>query len=1034
MRQKKISQDQSVLSASVLRFFLFTLIMLITCIPNVMSQVSNESIVNGRVTDKNNEPIIASVVEKGTGRGVTTDENGEFKLQVSNLDVILIISSTGYESREVFLGGKTNISISLDLVDSQMDEVVVVAYGTQKKETITGAISSIHTKEIKQSPAANLAVSLAGRLPGLTAIQRSGQPGRDVTQLYIRGQGTVNTQSPIVLVDGVERELTYIDPNEIATVTILKDASATAIFGVRGANGVILVTTRRGDQEVPAVSLLAETGMQSFPRFIQPVNAYEFATLRNLALMNDGLPTAYSEDAIERYRLQDDPKRYPNTNWEKLLMKKYALQQRYNLNISGATKNVNYFVNAGYLKQAGQFNTEKDLNYDPSFNLDRFNFRSNIDIRINKSLKALLNVAGYLEKRNNPYALGEDDPMRWIIYFLNRLPANVPGPLTDEGEVITSGDVDHPAYGLINRSGYIQQTTSNVLATFGMEQNLDFITKGLSIKAIMSFDSRSVNNFMANRDYEKYIQIIDPNLKGADGKDSVYFRPFNNDQNTPLNITGIRNFATQTNAQAFINYNRSIGRHTMSGLVLYQRQTRMIDQELPYKLEGSAVRLTYGFDSRYFLEFNGGYNGSEQFAKKNRFGFFPAVSGSWVIKNEKFLKDVNSISSLKIRGSYGKVGNDRIGDRRFLYLDDIQVVGGGFSGSLDAGRQIVTSLLKNEHLQWEVARKTNVGIEVGFLNSIFIEVDWFNEKRNNILRNRGIIPILNGYPNDVLPPVNIGVVHNKGYEIQLGYQKAINKDLQIFARLNLNHARNKQIFADEPELPESYAYRFRETGYPIGQFFGYVVDGYFQDQADIDNSPEQSVGGHESRPGDFKYKDLNNDGKINERDIAPIGYSRVPEYQYGAAMNINYKQFDISVLFQGVSNVSNYFSEQGIFATNGVANYVDRHLYSWTEEKFSKGEEIRYPRLTTQSNPNENLNSFFIINTSYLRLKNAEIGYTIPSKVSSKIFIKSCRIYVNGLNLITWDKMPIKDVDPEMRRTQAYPLPRIYNVGVNVTF
>lgn len=1013
----------------------FSLMMLfITSLIPAFSQQNTGAVVNGRILNNQGKPLTASVVERNTSNGTTANAEGYFTLRVSNLQTTLIISSVGFKDSSLALNGRSNIEINLQQSDSKLDDVVVVAFGTQKKETVTGAISSIKTKEIKQSPAANLAVTLAGRLPGLTSIQRSGQPGRDVTQLFIRGQGTVNAQSPIVLVDGIERDLTYIDPNEIETITILKDASSTAIFGVRGANGVIMVTTKRGASEIPEINFIAETSTQDFPRFITPVNSYDYASLRNLALRNDGLPEEFSADALEHYKKQDDPLRFPNTDWRNLLLKDYSLQQRYNLNISGASKAVKYFVNAGYLNQGGQFKNEKNLAYDPSFKLERYNFRSNIDVQLNKSLKIFLNVAGYLEQRNTPYALGGDDPTDWIIYFMNRLPATVPGPTTPDGDVITAGDVDRPAYGLVNRSGYTQQKRSNVLATFGMEQNLDFITKGLSARAVASFDSRITNNLAASRSYAKYTQVINPNLPGSDGQDSVYYRQFNNDQNTPLSIGGDRAFETLSNIQLFLNYYRRFNKHSLTGLALYQQQSRVINNELPYKLKGAAARISYGYDNRYFLEFNAGYNGSEQFAKGNRYGFFPALSASYVISNEQFLKGNSALTLLKLRGSYGLVGNDRIGSRRFLYLDDIQVNGGGFSGSLGNGQQIATNLLKNENLQWEVSKKTNIGLELGLFKDISIIADVFFEKRDNILRNRGIIPVLNGFPVSVIPPVNLGIVENKGYEIEMSYRKIFSKDFSLLARVNVNHAVNKQIFADEPLLPDSYAYQYRETGYRIGQYFGYVVDSYFKDEDDVKNSPVQTVGGHESRPGDFKYKDLNGDGLVNERDIAPIGYSAVPEYQYGAAFSINYKDLDISALFQGVSNVSNYYSQQGVFATNGVNNYVARHLDSWTEEKAAQGDAINYPRLTTQANPNENPNSFFIINAGYVRLKNVEIGYTLPLKLSNKIHCKRVRFYVSGLNLITWDKLPTKEFDPELTNSRVYPITRMYNAGINIAF
>ncbi|MET6996508.1 SusC/RagA family TonB-linked outer membrane protein [Chitinophaga defluvii] len=987
--------------------------------------------ITGSVTDEKGEILIGvSILVKGTQTGTVTDAQGKYTI-AANSGSVLVFRYIGYQTQEVTVGSENPINVSLLAVPGGLDEVVVIAYGTQKKETVTGAIASIRTREIKQSPAANLAVTLAGRLPGLTSIQRSGQPGRDITQLFIRGQGTINAQSPIILVDGIERDLTYIDPNEVESITILKDASSTAIFGVRGANGVILVTTKRGTSEEPEINFVAEAGAQDFPRFITPVNAYDFASLRNLALTNDGLPAEYSADALKYYKSQEDLLRYANTDWRKLLVKNYSYQQRYNLNVSGASKNTRYFVNAGYLNQGGQFNTERDLNYDPSFKLNRYNFRSNIDIQLNKNLKAFLNVAGYLEQRNSPYAVGGDNPIDWIIYFMNRMPAVVPGPLTPDGQVITYSDIDHPAYGLINRSGYTQQKRSNVLATYGMEQNLDFITKGLSVKAIVSFDARTVNNLEATRKYEKYIQIINPNLQGVDGRDSVYYRPFNNDQNTPLTIGGGRSFETLSNFQGFVNYAKTIGKHDLSGMLLYQQQNNIINNELPFKLMGMAARVTYGYNARYFLEFNAGYNGSEQFAAGQRFGFFPAVSASWLISNESFLHDNSIFNLLKLRGSFGKVGNDRIGNRRFLYLDDIQVVGGGFSGSLGNGQTINYNLLKNAQLQWEVAKKYNLGLEVGLFNQFNLVADVFYEKRDNILRNRGIIPELNGLPMEVLPPVNIGVVENKGYEIELNYKKAFSKDLSLLARINLNYATNRQIYADEPLLPQDYAYRYRETDYRIGQMFGYIVDGYFADQNDIAKSPVQNVGGHESRPGDFKYKDLNNDGVINERDIAPIGYSNVPEYQYGAAFNLTYKGLDFSVLFQGISNVSNYYSDQGVF---GDKNYVARHLESWTAERAASGMPINYPRLSTQANPNERPNSFFILNASYLRLKNMEIGYTFPARWSKAIGAKRLRIYANGLNLLTWDKLPTKEFDPELTNSRVYPITRLYNWGVNFTF
>lgn len=1009
----------------------------LTCV-NLMAQ---GKVISGTVTDNDDGASIpgVSVKLKGTTIGVSTDINGKFSLNVPAKSSVIIFSFIGYETLEKPIGNENSVmNVKLKSSSQGLNQVEVVAFGTQKKASVTGAISSIQTKEIKQSPAANLAVTLAGRLPGLSVLQRSGEPGRDLTQLFIRGQGTINAQSPIILVDGVERDLTFIDPNEVESVTILKDASSTAIFGVRGANGVILVTTRRGTSEVPEINFTAETGGQDFTRIAQPVNAFQYATLRNLANTNDGLPPVYSADALAAYQSGSDPIRYPNTNWIKELVRNFSPQSRYNLNIAGAGKAVNYFVNAGVLNQAGNFKTGDNLNYDPSFKLNRYNFRSNIDLQINKSLKAFLNIAGYLEKQNSPFGVsiastgqGGDSPSLYVLANIYDLPSNIPGPLTPDGSVSTNSTIINAPYGLLNRSGYRQQTRSNVTASYGMEQNLDFITKGLSARAVVSFDTKSINNLNASRTFVKEVQTINPNVLGPDGKSLVTYNPFNADINSPLSISGTGNFSSNSNFQGFLNYNRTFGKHTVGGLLLFQQQQNIIDSQLPFNLIGVSNRLTYGYDNRYFAEFDAGYNGSEQFAKGRRFGFFPAASGAWVVSNEKFWQNIKVVNSLKIRGSYGVVGNDRIGTNRFVYLDNINTAGGGSSASLGNGQTINILLLGNPNLQWEVAKKADIGLEVGFLKSFNLVVDVFSEKRNNVLERRGTIPILNGLPLSVLPAVNVGKIDNKGYEVELNYKKYIKKDFSILSRVNVSYATNKQTFVDEPQLPADYAYRYRQQGYRIGQNFGYIIDKYFTSQQEIDSSPVQNVGGHVSKPGDFKYKDLNGDGVIDAKDIAPVGYSVVPEYTFGAALSINYKGFDLSVLFQGVTNVSNFYQSRGTFPGS---NYYVNHLDSWTADRAAAGQPINYPRLTTVASPNENSNSFFVLDASYVRLKNVEIGYTLPLSLSSKIGSKRVRIYANGLNLFTWDRLPTKQFDPELTGELSYPVLRVINFGANVAF
>ncbi len=1001
--------------------------------------VDEQQLVSGRVTDSLGNPIEGvSILVQGTSRGTATDAQGRYQIQADPGDV-LVVRNVGYMMQEVTVNGQTGVDVVLLEDQSDLGEVVVVAYGTQKKATITGAINSITTKEIKQSPAANLAVTLAGRLPGLTAIQRSGEPGRDATQLFLRGLGTLNGQNPIILVDGVERDLTYIDPNEVENVTILKDASSTALFGVRGANGVILVTTKRGTNNKPGIAVTAEYGLQDFTRDQSVLSSYDWARLKNEAWRNDnpdveeGNPSnqpPYSAYALERFRLQDYPEAYPNNNWPDLLFEDFVAQSRYNLNLTGGGDYVNYFVNVGHLNQGGQWKVSPDLEYDPSSYLKRYNFRSNIDAVLNKArtLKTFLNAAGYLEKVNSPRVESAEIFRRAFNYF----PVILPGPLAPNGEVLQgSGFYNENPWAHINRSGYRQDTRSNVTASWGLEQNLDILTKGLSARFMASFDTRSIYNLTASKTWERWTQIIDPNTQNAAGQDSVSYQRVSTDvENTPLSTSTSSTFESFSNFQFFVNYNRTFAdRHAFTGLLLAQQEVRIRPGDrLPFNLRGLAARVSYGFDNRYHVEFNAGYNGSEQFAKGNRYGFFPSLSAGWVISNESFLANNPTITLLKIRASIGQVGSDYLGNRRFLYLDNIQMVRGGYSGTLGRGNLINESYIGNPNVRWEVANKQNVGLELGLFNELNVTLDVFNERRNNVLINRGGVPNLYGIPSGSLGPVNIGVVENRGYELEANYNKRISNDWSVLVKANFNHAKNKVIFTDEPTLVGDYAAQYRKQGYPIGQLFGYKTDGYFNSVEEIEASGLTYVG-RAPRSGDFKYVDQNQDGLIDERDIIAIGYSSVPEYTFGGALSVQYKNFDLSLLFQGCLNVSGQFTGDAVFEQY---DFRKRHLAAWTPDRAADGSDIHFPALSLSLSSSEQPNDFFIEDRSFIRLKNAELGYNLPAGFTS--VFQSARIYVNGLNLFTWDKMQIKDYDPEVSNQNSYPVYRVFNVGVNLNF
>ena len=1033
MKMNRILQFPYFTKVGMIGFLIFT---------SFLSFAQQKIIVNGNVFTENNVPLAGvSVNVKNSSGGTATDAEGKFTIQVGK-GATLVLSFVGYEEKQVLVNNEASAAnIQMVSITSTLDNVVV-AYGIQKKVTVTGAISSIQTKEIKQSPAANLAVTLAGRLPGLTAIQTSGEPGRDATLLYLRGQGTINGQNPIILVDGVPRDITSIDPNEVETITILKDASSTAMFGVRGANGVILVTTKRGKIGKPEINFTAESGVQGFTTLPSQVSSYDYARLRNQAGVNDSLGQNFffSDATLQHYKLQDDPLRYPNNDWSKILMRKYVPQTRYDMNLSGGGEYVKYFINAGYLHQGGLWKVDQK-NYDPSAYLNRYNFRSNIDAYLNKNktLKTFLNVAGYLEKVNTPDVLPGSAPSEKTIYLLGTVYStspNQPGPLTPDGQVVNGGN-DYSAYGQINRSGYTQESRSNVTSSFGMEQDLKFITPGLSAKFMMSFDTRAVYDLSASQTYEQWRQVIDPNLQGVDGKDSVYYLKFGNTLNTPLSTSTTTSFQSYTNLQLFMNYNRTFGKHAVTGLLLAQQDQRIQPGDrLPFNLRGLASRITYGYDNRYFVEFNAGYNGSEQFAKGHRYGFFPAVSAGWVISNEQFLKDNPVISLLKLRASFGEVGNDQLGGQRFLYLDNVSIAGGGYSQNLGLGQTVNESFIGNPDLSWEIARKTNFGLDLSFFNQLNISVDIFNEKRDNMLINRQTIPALNGFPGG-LPPLNLGRMKNHGYEIELNYKKSINKDLGVIVKLNFNQAKNQVEFIDESKRTADYAYQYRQTGYSYGQFFGYIANGFWSSQDEI-NKSGLKLSGKQARPGDLKFVDMNGDKIIDDKDIAPIGYTQVPQNTYGAAFSVNYKNFDISILFQGVAKVSNYLAGPGVYENQGsISSYRSRMLNAWTPERLKAGLPIDFPALTTSVSSSESVtNTFFLENTSYLRLKNVEIGYTLPLKWSEKIGSDKIRFYSNGLNIFTWTKMHNKDFDPELSRfgTLTYPIERVFNFGVNVVF
>ena len=1009
-------------------------------------------VITGKVVEADGQPLPGTtIVIKGTLQGTTTDANGAYSLLVPNESATLVFSYIGFTTQEIVVGRQRVINITLIEDALQMEEVVVVAYGSQKKVTVTGAIATVQTKELKQSSAANLSVALAGRLPGLTALQSSGMPGNDAVNLYLRGMGTVNGASPLILIDGIQREnLSQLDPNEVASISILKDASSTAVFGVRGANGVILVTTRQGEG-TSQLNVSAEYGLQSLSTRFDRIHSWEFAELRNQAARNDGISEEnlpFTPYMIQKYRDGSDRVFYPDRDIFHDYFHSFAPQSRINLNYSGSTDKIKYFVNAGYLNQQGLIKTEtnKARGYDPSFKMNRYNFRTNIDYKIFNNLKVSAKLASYLEQMNSTNAYRWNEDINVMVSQLMQnvwtLPPTYPGPLTvagygvPENQGVETSSFEASFYGLINRMGYNARTSAQFTTSVGMEWGLDFITQGLSTKAIISYDGTSYTNTRGNAANALYIAYV---ARSADEECS--YSAYRDLDLTDETITIGRWGASRyyMNLQYALDYARQFGRHNVTGMFLLQRDNwENNSADLPYNILGMSGRFTYNYDQRYMAEFNAGYNGSEQFHKDHRFGFFPAFSAGWVVTNESFLRDHRWLTHMKLRASYGKVGNDRLGGERFLYRTVVSEVGGPYS-QLGLSKKIVQGKIGNELLSWEIAEKQNYGVDFQLFRDFSLSFDVFNEQRNNVLITRNTVPVFQGVPIGNLPKVNIGQIKNHGYETEAAYNKRMGNGLTFMVKGNFAYNRNEMVFMDEVIQPDDYAVRYRSTGYSIGQYFGYRIDksngnGYINTPQELEAVRAMYKGGGTPRLGDFIYSDESGNGVVDEKDFVPIGYPTVPRITYGFSGNAAYKGFDVSFLFTGIARSStsftNGFKESG--TTDGF--YTNLHRSAWTAERYLNGDRISYPALAMASSVSHEPNDFTIFNRSFIRLKTVELGYHFPEKWMKSLDISRMRVYVNANNLWVWSKLPVKTVDPEQTGSDVVPLMRMMNFGLNIAF
>lgn len=1042
------------------------LLLMVVGTGTVLAQQSGKTI-TGKVLDENNQPMPGvTIIVDGTTNGTMTGPDGTFTLGGVPSGATVIVSCIGYTD-QVLPEGKSNYVVSLVPDSEMLEETVVVAFGQQKKLSVTGAISTVASADLRKTTSTRLDNALAGRVTGLTSMQSGGgQPGVDGATMYLRGAATTNGKSPLILVDGVERDnIRTIDMNEVESISVLKDASATALYGVQGANGVILIQTRKGQKGKAQLNISVDQSWTSFTKEPSRLHSWEYCELRNEALMNDRQAPEFSEETIAKFRnplLGLDPSSpdydnqvairkavYCDNDYYRMYLKSNTPQTRANANISGGTDFVNYFVNVGYIHQGGNLNTESPdyLGYDPQCYMNRLSLRSNLDFHITKNLTASLNIASYAENVNMP-AVGDlyRGDQSWmitdIIYQSQTILPISPGPVTDprfggvSDGVVGYNYLDRSAYEIINRRGFHTNKRKNLNTQFSVNWDLgELVTKGLSVNGMAAYDTYNIGVLEGRKKERVY------NVRVDYDSETLSYSSSNGDKIEPLTMTSSRLSNYQIYVQGSINYARTFGKHNVTAMATaYRRFWEGTSADIPYNVLGTAARATYSFDDRYLVEGNLGYNGSEQFAPSKRFGLFPSGSIGWIASNESFLKGNKYLTWLKFRASYGLVGNDSMGGLRFLYQDDNKIQSGnGFVQGL-GGKIVKEGLIGNKSITWELSKKMNLGIEIGLFKDFRINVDYFTEKRDQILLKRRTVPSFQGVSSDYIPRVNMGKVDNHGVDVEVSYSHTFNKDFSISSRVNFGFNDNTAIELDEPMRSEEYAYQYHEEGFRLGQEFGYLIDwdspgnGYFTSQDEIDSYYPYGFGG-KPRVGDFVYKDVNGDGVIDQKDLSPIGYSTtVPGLNYGISLGLNFKGIDFNVLFSGLGRYSKYYSGQGVVEWTKQGTYFDWTRNGWTEERYKNGEKITYPAISTTKTVSHTENDFFIQNRSFLRLKNIELGYTLPERFLSKVGVKALRVYVSGQNLFVWDNLRITHVDPEQNNSYGYPITKNVTLGLNINF
>ena len=1029
--------------------------------PASTEQQQNKRKISGRVTDIKGEPLIGvNVTVDGDANGSITNMDGLYEIFVTKKSVVLKFTYIGFKTSEIRTNASTNIyDVTLEEQVNELEETVIVGYGTQRKISNIGAQSSMKMEDIK-TPSASLTTTLAGRLAGVVAVQRTGEPGKDAADIWIRGISTPNTSSPLVLVDGVERSFNDIDPEDIESLTTLKDASATAVYGVRGANGVILIKTKPGKVGKPTVSADYYESFTRFTKMVDLADGITYMNAANEAMRNDGIATKYTEDQIRNTIAGKDPYLYPNVDWLKEIFNDWGHNRRVNVNVRGGSEKVAYYASVSYFNETGMTVTDKNIDtYDSKMKYSRYNFTTNLNIDVTPTTKVEIGAQGYLGEGNYPAISSADlynaamsiSPVEYPKMFFVNGEAFVPG-------TSTNNNFNNP-YSQATRRGYDNLTKNQIYSNLRVTQDLDMLTKGLKLTAMYAFDVYNeihVHQDRAESTYNFLDTSVPYDMNGQPILQRIY------EGSNVLSYKQETSGNKKTYLEASLNYDRTFNDdHRVSALFLFNQQSKLLypkgtlEDAIPYRMMGIAGRATYSWKDRYFAEFNIGYNGAENFSPKHRFGTFPAFGVGWVVSNEKFWQPLSkAVSFLKIRYTDGKVGNSEVSDRRFMYLDQMKENGDygykfGPNGTKWSGYETVNMAVD---LIWEESRKQDLGIDLKLFNDdLSIVFDLFKERRENILLKREhSIPSFLGY-NTSAPYGNIGIIENKGFDGTIEYNKRINKDWVIALRGNVTFNKDKWI---QGELPEQKYEWMNQYGHNINGVKGYVAEGLFT-QTEIDDmarweslsdankaitpKPFASQFGT-VKAGDIKYKDLNNDGQIDGYDQTYISRGDVPTTVYGFGFTVGWKDLSVGMMFQGVAGAERVLNGSSVNPFNGGGG--SGNLYSnigdrWTEE--NPDQNAFYPRLSYGSETTSNINNFqkstwWVRNMNFLRLKTLQISYNLPKPWVNKVHLKNAAVYVMGTNLFTLSRFKLWDPELNTDNGASYPNTTSYSVGINFTF